>query len=141
MPVPLGIVAIAAARAIAGAAGKRVVSATVGKSAATKYATTKAASNAKALKAAADRKALKKIAKNKPLAEPKSAVKVKPANPTGRASFNAQSTVRTIQSAMGTTAKKGAAATGVTGKKGVQPPIKINTNPVKVKGPVKTKKK
>ena len=82
MPAPLGIAAIAAARALSGAAGKRVIGALEGKKSAAKYAAAKSAANAKAksaaMKKAADKKAFKEIAKKKPLATPKSAVRVKP---------------------------------------------------------------
>ena len=140
MPVPLGIVAIAAARAIAGAAGKRVVSATVGKSAATKYATAKAASNAKALKAAADRKALKKIAKSKPLAEPKSAVKVVPgSDKIQRTLKNSGSTLKSVKAATGQSAREGASRRNLVNRASAElgnipKPVKINTDPTKPKG-------
>jgi hypothetical protein len=54
-------------------------------------------------------------------------VKIKPADPRGRAAFNQSSFMKTIDAGTGAAAKKGAKATGVTGKKGVQPPIKINS--------------
>ena len=86
MPAPLGIAAIAAARALSGAAGKRVIGALEGKKSAAKYAAAKSAANAKAksaaMKKAADKKAFKEIAKKKPLATPKSAVRVKPPKKT-----------------------------------------------------------
>jgi len=58
-------------------------------------------------------------------------VKIKPADPRGREVFNQNTFMKTIDAGTGAAAKKGAKATGVTGKKGVQPPIKINTNPYK----------
>lgn len=68
---------------------------------------------------------IKKIQKAKPLANPKSAVKVVAKDPVRQEKFNRGSTVRNLESIMGIAAKKGAAKLGVTGTKGVQPPVKI----------------
>ena len=48
--------------------------------------------------------------------------------------FNQGSMMKTTDAATGAAARKGAASLGVTGKKGVQPPVKINTDPTKPKG-------
>jgi hypothetical protein len=50
------------------------------------------------------------------------------------AKFNQGSMMRTTDAATGAAARKGAARLGVTGTKGVQKPIKINTDPTKPKG-------
>ena len=80
-----------------------------------------AAARAVAKKAAttAAKKAAEKIASN--------SVKVVAKDPSRQAQFNQGSFMRTIDAKTGAAAKKGAKATGVTGKKGVQPPIKINS--------------
>jgi hypothetical protein len=54
-------------------------------------------------------------------------VKVVKFGPGNAAKFNQGSMMKTTDAATGASAKKGAAKVGVTGKKGVQPPIKINT--------------
>jgi hypothetical protein len=54
-------------------------------------------------------------------------VKVVAKDPTRQAKFNQGSLMKTTDAKTGAAAKKGAKATGVTGKKGVQPPIKINS--------------
>ena len=54
-------------------------------------------------------------------------VKVVKFGPGNAAKFNQGSMMKTTDAATGAAARKGAASLGVTGKKGVQPPIKINT--------------
>lgn len=54
-------------------------------------------------------------------------VKVVKFGPGNAAKHNQGSMMKTTDAASGAAAKKGAAKVGVTGKKGVQPPIKINT--------------
>jgi hypothetical protein len=70
----------------------------------------------------------------KPLANPKSAVKTVAADRSRASKFNQGSLMRTTDAATGAAARKGATGVGVTGKKGVQPPVKINTDPTKPKG-------
>ncbi len=79
------------------------------------------AARAVAKKAAttAAKKASEKIASN--------SVKVVASNSSRRTSFNQGSLMRTTDAATGAAARKGAARLGVTGKKGVQPPVKINS--------------
>lgn len=55
-------------------------------------------------------------------------VKVVKFGPANAAKFNQGSLMKTTDAASGAAAKKGAKAVGVTGKKGVQPPISINTS-------------
>lgn len=84
--------------------------------------------NAKIAKAKADNaRALKAAQKAKPLANSKSAVKTIKADPSRAIKFNQGSLMRTTDAATGAAARKGAAQLGVTGKKGAQPPVKINT--------------
>jgi hypothetical protein len=99
MPAPLVGLAVGA---LARAAAKKVASNAVKKAAAT---------------AAAKKTA--KIASN--------SVKPIKAGPAYANKFNQGSMMKTTDAATGAAAKKGAAKVGVTGTKGAQPPIKINT--------------
>lgn len=85
----------------------------------------KVASKTAAKKAA--KEAAKKAAKKETKKIASNSVKKVATDPSRASKFNQGSLMRTTDAATGAAARKGAAQLGVTGKKGVQPPVKINS--------------
>ena len=82
---------------------------------------------AKKLATEAAKKAAKKAAVKKAAQIASNSVKPVKAGAANAAKFNQGSMMRTTDAATGAAARKGAARLGVTGTKGVQPPVKINS--------------
>ena len=82
---------------------------------------------AKKLAQEAAKKAAAKAIAKKTAQVASNSVKKVAANPSRASKFNQGSLMKTTDAATGAAARKGAAQLGVTGKKGVQPPVKINS--------------